>query len=133
MLPQANRLKHRQEFQAVYQNGMRRQSSHLILRALGNPCAENGQGETAPAPFPTRIGVVVGQKVSKRAVVRNRIKRRIRAGLRQFLPRLSPGWQLVVIARPTAQECEYDEFLRELEQLLAGIEVLNGHSRGHLL
>lgn len=110
---------------------MRRQTPHLILRALWP--VRVGAVSSTTAQTPTRIGIVVGQKVSKQAVVRNRIKRQIRAGLRQFLPRLSPGWQLVVIARPTAQECEYDEFLRELEQLLADIEGLNGHSRGRLL
>jgi len=114
---------------------MRRQTPHLILRALWPVRAGAVSSTTAhpPTQTPTRIGIVVGQKVSKQAVVRNRIKRQIRAGLRQFLSRLSPGWQLVFIARPTAQECEYDEFLRELEQLLADIEGLNGHSRGRLL
>lgn len=76
---------------------------------------------------PTRIGISISQKVSKKAVVRNRIKRQIRAALRQLLPRLTPGWQLVIVVRPGAQECEYGQFLRELKQLLAEAEVLNGH------
>lgn len=76
---------------------------------------------------PTRIGISIGLKVSKRSVVRNRIKRQIRAAIRQFLPDLSPGWQLVVVVKPSAAQCDYEEFLRELKQLLINAEVLNGH------
>ncbi len=82
---------------------------------------------------PTRVGIVVGRKVSKKATIRNRIKRRLRACMRQLLPSLSPGWQLVVMARPAAGECDSAQFLRELEQMLAEAEVLNGDSRGRVL
>jgi len=77
-----------------------------------------------------QIGITISTKVSKRAVVRNRLKRRIAAALYQLLPKLSPGWRLVVIVQPTAGqlECVTQQFLQELEQLLAQAEVLNGHS-----
>jgi len=78
---------------------------------------------------PTRIGISISLKVSKRAVIRNRIKRQLRAAFRCLLPQLSPGWRLVVVVQPSAaQECDYQQFLQELEQLLAEAEVLNGHS-----
>ena len=41
-----------------------------------------------PPPAPARIGITVSQKVSKRAVVRNRLKRQVRAALRGLLPQL---------------------------------------------
>ncbi|MBE9128492.1 MULTISPECIES: ribonuclease P protein component [unclassified Coleofasciculus] len=131
MLPQLNRLKHWRDFQAVYQKGIRRSGRHLTLRGLRQPVS-TGHGsnrskwneEEQP---PTRIGISISQKVSKKAVVRNRIKRQIRAALRQLLPGLSPGWRLVVVVRPTALECDYAQILRELEQLMVEIEVVNGH------
>ena len=76
---------------------------------------------------PSQIGISISLKVSKRAVVRNRIKRQIRAALRHLLPRLTPGWKLVIIVRPQAVECDYLQFLQELEQLLLDAEVLNGY------
>lgn len=76
---------------------------------------------------PAQIGISISLKVSKRAVVRNRIKRQIRAALRQLLPRLTAGWKLVIIVRPQAVECDYFQFLQELEQLLLDAEVLNGN------
>lgn len=77
--------------------------------------------------LPARIGISISQKVSKRAVIRNRIKRQICAALRRFLPQLAPGWQLVIVVKPGAIQCDYEEFLRELEQLLTSAEVLDGH------
>ena len=132
-LPQPNRLRHRRDFQVVYQKGSRRSGRYLTLRCLRHRTrAGNTPTEGTPVPrdeskLPTRIGISISQKVSKKAVVRNRIKRQIRAILHQLLPRISPGWQLIVGVRPGAQECEYGQFLRELEQLLAEAEVLNGH------
>lgn len=76
---------------------------------------------------PCQIGISISLKVSKRAVVRNRIKRQIRAALRQLLPRITSGWKFVVIVRPQAVECDYFQFLQELEQLLLDAEVLNGN------
>jgi ribonuclease P protein component len=132
-LPQPNRLRHWRDFQVVYQKGSRRSGRYLTLRCLrqrtsgGNTPTEGTLRPREESKLPTRIGISISQKVSKKAVVRNRIKRQIRAILRQLLPRISPGLQLIVGVRPGAQECEYGQFLRELEQLLAEAEVLNGH------
>ncbi len=132
-LPQQNRLRHWRDFQAVYHKGIRRSGRYLTLRGLPqrpSAVATPTQGTSLPrdeGKHSTRLGISISQKVSKKAVVRNRIKRQIRAIVRQLLPRISPGWQLVVVVRPGAQECEYAQFLRELEQLLVEAEVINGH------
>lgn len=128
MLPQEHRLKHWRDFKAVYQKGIRRYGRHLTVRGLQLPrvCSDKLQLNPPDLP-PTRIGISVSQKVSKKAVVRNRLKRQIRAALRQLLPRLTPGWQVIVGVRPSALECEYAQFLQELEQLLVDAEVINGH------
>ena len=128
-LPKAHRLRHRQDFSTVYQHGIKRTAPHLTLRALPPRCrgGENAPLASSVEALPTQVGISVSQKVSKRAVVRNRIKRQIRAGLHQLLPHLSSGWQLVVVVKPNAAECDYEEFLRELKQLLMDAEVLNGY------
>jgi ribonuclease P protein component len=119
-LPKANRLKARQDFSAVFRKGIRRQARHLILRAWRQSAA------IAEPEIPTRIGFSISQKVSKKATQRNRIKRQLRAAFRQLLPRLKCGWLLVIVVKPEAPECDYQQFLQELEQLLADAEVLNG-------
>ncbi|MFQ4143095.1 ribonuclease P protein component [Chlorogloeopsis sp. ULAP02] len=138
-LPKAYRLKSRHDFQAVFREGTRRHGSNLTLRALRLSSAKQpfldaknkiAQSSDAAVLAPTQIGISVSTKVSKRAVVRNRLKRQIAAALHQLLPKMSPGWRLVVIVKPGAAEskCVTQQFLQELEQLLAQAEVLNGHS-----
>lgn len=134
-LPIANRLKHRRDFQEVYQKGLRRQGRCLILRALPDfsPFGNSQSTEAVGKAQPTRIGISISQKVSKKAVVRNRFKRQIRSAFQELFPSIAPGWRLVVVVRPGVQECEYEDFLRELKQLLAQAEVLNGNTRESLL
>jgi ribonuclease P protein component len=80
-----------------------------------------------PLP-PLKVGIAVSQKVSKRAVARNRIKRQLKAAMRHLLPRLRSGFWIVINVRPGATQCEYREFLRQLEELLAKLEVMHGYS-----
>jgi ribonuclease P protein component len=77
---------------------------------------------------PTRFGITVSRKVSKKAVERNRIRRQIQAALITLRPRLVTGGQVVIIVRQSGVACQYREFLRELEQTLSALEVINGHS-----
>ncbi|MEH2204462.1 MAG: ribonuclease P protein component [Nostoc sp.] len=138
-LPKANRLKSRKDFQAVFREGIRRHGSYLTLRALKPLCSTRPSLDTAIQTTQatdskllasTQIGISISIKVSKRAVVRNRIKRQITAALHNLLPKLSPGWRLVFIVKPTAAEskCVSRQFLQELEQLLAQAEVFDGNS-----
>lgn len=121
MLPKVNRLRKTQEFASVYKGGTRQSTFHLTLRALRSHPRDSVETQ------PTRLGITVSQKVSKRAVVRNRIKRQLRAICRQLLPKLLPGWSVVIVARGSVLECDYPQFLRELEQLLTEAGILNGN------
>jgi ribonuclease P protein component len=135
VLPKVNRLKHRQDFSAVYKSGTRRSDGTLTLIAKKRT---NGFSQDAPSSSPnspngsyicvapTRIGISVSQKVSKMAVVRNRIKRQIRAAWRSLLSQVSAGWDIVVVVQPPARQCNYRQFLQKLEQLMAKVEGLNG-------
>jgi len=140
-LPKANRLRSRHDFNVVYQKGRRRRSPFLTLITLRQLVVGVSQSSDRPAfggnlqgsgglsiPLPTCLGVSISQKVSKRAVVRNRLKRQIQSAFWQLLPQCSGGWKLVVVVHPQAVQCDYFQFLRELEQLLIDAEVLNGHS-----
>jgi len=118
-LPQVHRLKHRQDFQAVYGTGKRYHGSHLTLISL----EDSGPDK----PLPSRFGISISKKVSKKAVVRNRLKRQIKAVIRQLLPEIASGWRGIIIIRPEAIECNYEHFLRELKQLLVKANIIHGH------
>ncbi len=115
-LPKSHRLKHWRDFQTVYLQGKRYHGRFLVLIALAKDRRS-----------PTQIGISISRKVSKKAVVRNQIKRRLRHIFRGFLPDIKDGWNLVIAVRHCASECEYEHFLRELEKLLIQAEVLHGH------
>ena len=116
-LPRVNRLKSWRDFQAVYQHGIRHSSEHLNLRGLLEKESEN-------VP---RFGISISKKVSKKAVIRNRIKRQIRSAIREILPKIAPGWRIVVGVKPGATECKYEHFLRELKELLVKAKIINGY------
>ena len=119
-LPKAHRLKNRRDYRAVYEQGIRRYSPHLTLIALANV-------EEGADCIPTAIGISVSKKVSKKAVVRNRIKRQIKGVIRTKLHELSLGWKIVIVVKPKAIECKYEHFLRELEKLLKQAKIINGY------
>ena len=121
-LPKPHRLRRRQDFHQVYQHGKYHPGVNLILRSLRH--LPSSTPENLPA---TRFGISVSQKVSKKAVVRNLLKRQLKASLRQLLPQIVNGWSVVIGVRHSAQGCEYVEILRELEQLLTAAEVIDGH------
>lgn len=130
-LPKIHRLRRRQDFSAVYQSGSRHSTDSLTLRALRlSPILTDPDSAASYQPVetvPAQIGISISQKVSKRAVVRNRIKRQLKAILQQFLPQMSPGWQLVIVVKPSAAQCGYEQFLQELKQLLIKAEVIDEH------
>ncbi len=80
----------------------------------------------SPEVLPVQVGISISKKVSKRAVVRNRIKRQLKSIVRPLLPRLESGLRMVILVRSEALTYEYGQFLQELEQLLVKAEVLNG-------
>ncbi|WP_110985943.1 ribonuclease P protein component [Acaryochloris thomasi] len=120
MLSKLHRLRKTQDFLTVYQRGYRRNSADLSLRVYRRPHAQD-------AVSPTRIGISISQKVSKRAVVRNRLKRQLRAACSQLLPQIKPGQDIVLVVRSTALQCSYQQFLQQLKQLFTQAEILHGH------
>lgn len=68
-------------------------------------------------PLPTdevRVGIVVSRKVGK-AVVRNRVRRRLRESLKRIN---LPGAMLIVIAQPQSASADYATLSRDLHQAL---------------
>ncbi len=124
-LAKLHRLRHWRDFQVAYQQGRRYSGQSFTLFRLKQFSNKNKVLE--PKLIPTRLGVSISQKVSKKAVIRNRLKRQILGGFQTLLPNLSPGWRLVIVVKPGAVGCNYGDFLRELKQLLIQAEVLNGH------
>ncbi len=62
----------------------------------------------------SRVAVAVTTKLEKRAVVRNRIKRRIREVFRASRSNFTQPIDIVVVARRDVQSCEFADYQREI-------------------
>jgi ribonuclease P protein component len=97
MLQAQNRLRHDQDFKTVFSSG-----KSVFDSICGIKFAKNKHHYS-------RFAVVVGTKVSKSAVVRNRVRRQYRAILRENLDKIQPGFDVILLTSkaavgPTAQE-----------------------------
>lgn len=66
----------------------------------------------------TRVGITVSGRVGN-AVVRNKVRRRIREGLRARFSRLAAGHDILVVARAQSAGAGWSELNRALDTLLA--------------
>lgn len=108
-------LKRRVEFLRV-RGGLRWSSPALVVEAKPRPerTAEGGEVHGS------RFGFTVSKKVGK-AVVRNRLRRRLKAAARELLPSTRAEFDYVVIARPPATERPYADLKADLALALARV------------
>ena len=101
-------VKENYEFRRIYRRGKSSVSPYLVVY-----CQKNRQGRS-------RLGVTVSTKLGH-AVVRNRVRRRIREMYRLNLPGMKPGYDLVVVGRSRAVDAPYEKmngaYIRCLSQL----------------
>jgi len=79
--------------------------------------------KTSSADEPTRIGIVTSKKVGG-AVVRNRVRRRLREIFRLARPDLNPGWMMVTSAKSTAASASFEELREEWLLLVRRLSIL---------
>ena len=65
----------------------------------------------------TRIGLSTGRRLGS-AIVRNRVRRRLREILRALAPRLAPGWDVLIVARPPSSTATFAELAAALDRAL---------------
>lgn len=100
----SERLRYGREYQHVFQDGAKQVSSAFVLYVLPT------------SGLCSRLGMAVSKRVGG-AVVRNRIKRRIREFFRRHKPDLSPACDIVVVARRPAADLSYTEMVQHLLNL----------------
>lgn len=102
MLYAANRLAKRSDIEAVHKRGR-----SFFVENLGIRMAKNNRAVS-------RFTVITSLKISKKAVHRNKLKRRIREILRKdILPRIQPGFDGIILTKKPLLDMEYAQ-LRNL-------------------
>ena len=114
MLPATHRLTEPEAYARTVRSGRRAGSSRMVVHLAQSVPEGSVQGSE---PVPPRIGLVVNRAVGN-AVVRNRLKRRLRHLSRDLLTRLPQGATLVVRALPPAASCSSSALGQELDRLV---------------
>ena len=118
MLPTEQRLRENRDFRAIYARGRSYAHSLTVLYVMRR------QGETVDVAPGRRIGFVVSKKQGD-AVVRNRIKRRLREAVRLLLPALKEGpFDLIFLGRSGLKSAEWSEIQAAIRELLRRADLL---------
>ena len=100
-----------QRFREIRQRGRAYTSDLLVLCALPNDLSYS------------RFGFAVNSRIGK-AVIRNRIKRRLREVMRLRVKRIRPGWDIICIARRPIRSADYLQMEAACARLLRRAHLL---------
>ena len=108
MFPRECRLLRRADFEAVYRGGRRRTSRHFVIFLVPR------ESPQAPSRFGSSVKRALGG-----AVLRNRIRRRIREILRLHRQEFLTGWDIVIHPRASVATAPFVPLAEELSTLIA--------------
>ncbi len=114
--PRLVMLSRPKDFAAIQEKGTTRSHALLSARFLRTDLTT------------TRFGISTGRRLGS-AVVRNRVRRRLREALRVMAPSFQPGWDVLIIARPAIVGADHDALVGALQRTLVRGGVLGGIAR----
>jgi len=106
-------LKRNDDFQHVFRKGKTKGSSILVVFVMPNDMCFN------------RLGVTVSKKMGK-AVLRNKLRRRIKEAFRLFEQDLVAGHDIVILPKPDLAQAKFNNILKTLKFLLKKQGLLDG-------
>ncbi len=110
MLPKINRLRKEKDFEKLFKKGESFKNGLLILKTIKNNLKED------------RFGFIISKKVSKKSVVRNKIKRRLKSIVQQNIKNIKKGEDIALIILPGFEK---KNFLETKEILIALLKKAN--------
>ena len=105
MLKRINRLKKRYQFNYVYKSGEHYSSEHLVLYVVPSKTKS------------IKVGFAVTKKVGH-AVVRNKIRRRLREIVKIQLPKLKQSFNIIIVAKDNVIDAGFDKLSFEFNKLI---------------
>lgn len=117
MLGKINRLSKKKDFEEVFKGGKGFKGGFLIFKSLKNNLGGS------------RFGFVVSKKVSNKAVLRNKIKRRLRAAVLNIIdkkngkPSYNSHFDLIIIALPDIKKKDFAEIQDAITQFFIKFKI----------
>lgn len=121
MLSKKNRIHTRFEFDKIRKFGESRRYKYFYLHVLSIKRLteiSNGRWDIGGQ---TQVGLIVSRKFHKHAVVRNRVKRLLRASVRQNFDKIPQGWWLVFYPKSVCLLADYEKINTEVTEALQKI------------
>ena len=112
MLKRTNRLSKETDIKRVLKKGKRTRGSFVSFIVLKNDLDYS------------RFTVVVGMKVSKKAVDRNRLKRQVRSVIEKEFDQIKPGVDVMVLVNPSALNQSFEKLNTDVIQGLKKAKLL---------
>ncbi|KRA25166.1 ribonuclease P protein component [Microbacterium sp. Root61] len=107
MLARPNRLTRGAEYKAVVRRGRRCAGAHTVTYVT-----------VTEDPRHARFGFIVSRQVGS-AVVRNTVRRRLKAVCAEALPGVQPGVDIVIRALPSAATAPFSDLRAEVSRCIA--------------
>lgn len=112
MLKRINRLRSRKDFNRLYRTGRQASVGEFSVRAVPNRLSTS------------RVAVVTSTKVAKKAVTRNRIRRRIFGKLRLVWGQLKPGFDIAVIVHKDISKIQSNTLSQKIDLALRNLRII---------
>ena len=111
MLKKENRLKKKRYFDKVFKGGKGFKEDFLLFKAIKNNLKTS------------RFGFIINQKVSKKAITRNKLRRRMNELIRTKTDQIKPGIDGVLIALPGLEKKDFWEIEEIINKLFKKAEI----------
>lgn len=112
VLPEINRLQKNNDFKKVFKKSKTFKEDFLLLKFYNNNLAVS------------RFGFVISKNISKKATVRNKIKRKLSELIRKRLPAIKKGFDAVIIVRSAIKEKNMENFENILNKIFLKANLL---------
>jgi ribonuclease P protein component len=113
VLSKENRLKNKKDFDNVFKKGRRVKGDFLFLKILENNLDAS------------RFAFVVGLKISKKAVIRNKIKRRLRYIVREKFSDIRKGIDVMIITLPGIENQDFKTMKNSLNSAFVSAGIVD--------
>jgi ribonuclease P protein component len=111
MLGQKNRLTKKKDFDSVFKQGQSFKQGFLYLKIKKNKLASS------------RFGFIVSKKFSKKAVERNKIKRRLREIIKEELVKIKKPVDVIIVVNP-GTENDFKKLEETINKLFKAADLI---------